>query len=171
MNKRVKGKNYPVVECFEARIGSEDIIELILGIILMFVGFVSPVIFYLNQLNNMGNINPPSGLVQIFISMLVAFSIFGIMGLVFFINFLKPVFMILTINKRGKEKKAVVCEYLDDDSSIDDFPTQIVKLLIEDKENPIYVYYQLGTTERPYPKNAKIKIKMYRHIFRIINDK
>ena len=103
--------------------------------------------------------------------MLVAFSIFGIMGLVFFVNFLKPVFMIYTINKKGKEKKAVVCEYLDDDESIDDFPTQIVKLLIEDKENPIYVYYQLGTTERPYPKNAKIKIKMYRHMFRIIKDK
>ena len=171
MKKRVKGKDYPIIECLEARIAHEEIIELVLGVFLMFVGFISPVIFYLNQLNNMSNSNPPTGLIQIFISMLVAFSVFGIMGLVFFVNFMKPVIMIITINKKGKEKEATVLEYIDDDDSIDDFPTQVVKLLVEDKEKPIYIYYQLGTTKRPYPLNTKIKIKMYKHIFRIIEEK
>lgn len=168
--KRDPKMDYPIIECLEARIGMEEIIELILGIILTFFGFISPVICFLIEWNDLGKISPPSGLVQIFIAMFIAFSLFGIIGMIFLRSFLKQLTMLSIIKRKGKEKEAIVYEYVDDDNSVDGFPTQVVKLLVEDKKKPIFIYYQLGTTNQPYPVNSKIKIKMYRTIFKIIEE-
>ncbi len=170
--KRIKSskEKYPVIECLEARFGTEEIIELVLGVVLTFFGFISPIICFLMEWHDLGHITPPSGLIQIFIAMFIAFSLFGIIGIIFLVGFFKSFSMYLTIKKKGRVKTAVVCEYIDDDSSIDGFPNQVVKLFIEDKKRPIIVYYQLGSSKQPYAINSRIKIKMYRKIFRIIEE-
>lgn len=164
-------KNYPVIECLEARLGTEEYIELALGLVLMIFGFISPIICFLNALHNLGNVTPPIGLIEIFAAMLIFFGVFGFIGVIFFINFMKPMLMMRKIKSKGKEKDAIVYEYTDDDNYIDGVPTQVVKLLVEDKKKPIFIYYQLGKAEQPYEINSKVRIKMYRNIFRIIEEK
>lgn len=163
-------KNYPVIECLEARIGTNELIELGLGIVLTFFGFILPIICFLNALNKIGQLKPPSGLVELLGLMLLIFGVFGIVGIIFLVNFFKEVKMLNIIKKKGKVKTAIVYEYIDDDQYIDEYPTQIVKLLVEDKNRLIFIYYQLGTLDKPYEINSKIKIKVYKHIFKIIED-
>ena len=165
--KRKKTIDYPVVECLEASVGTEELIEMGLGLVLMFFGFVSPILCFLNALHNLGNISStPTGLLEILIVMLVFFSIFGIIGLIFFMDFLKPIVRMIILKFKGEEKTAIVYGYTSDNRYIDDKPTKIVKLLLEEEQK--LVYYQLGTFKRPYKRNSKIKIKTYKNMFRIL---
>ncbi|MBQ6539114.1 MAG: hypothetical protein IJL76_02430 [Bacilli bacterium] len=165
MRKTKKELNYPVLECIEASIGTGEIIELGLGLVFMFFGFISPVICFLNASNNIGKVS--TGLLEIFAIMLIFFSVFGIIGLIFFIDFLKPVIRMIILKYKGVEKTAIVFGYTSDNRYIDDKPTRIVKLLIEDEQK--LVYYQLGHFRRPYKRNSKVILRTYKNMFRIIN--
>ena len=72
----------------------------------------------------------------------------------------------IVLKFKGEEKTAVVCGYTSDNRYIDDKPTKIVKLLIEEDQK--LVYYQLGTFKRPYKRNSIIRIKTYKNMFKII---
>lgn len=170
VRKKNKNKSYPVLECLEASVGTEEYIEMILGIVFMFFGFVSPLMCFLFELKNFEDAPPPLGLFELFAGMLLLFSIFGIIGLIFFLDFLKPVVRMRILKRKGKKYDAVVCEYVDDNRYIDGAPTQVVELLIKAPRGEKIIYYQLGKADKPYEINSKIKVKMYRNIFRIIEE-
>ncbi len=168
--KKNKNTKIPVLECLEASVGTEEYIEMVLGLVFMFFGFVSPLMCFLFELKNFEETPPPLGLFELFAGMLLFFSVFGIIGLIFFLDFLKPVVRMHILKRKGKKYEALVCEYVDDNRYIDGAPTQVVKLLIKAPRGEKVIYYQLGTAEKPYEINSKVKVKMYRNIFRIIKE-
>lgn len=73
------------------------------------------------------------------------------------------------VRTRGEYITAKVFGYTNDDVLINGSPAQVVKLLVETKDGPRILLYQLGNTSRPYSMNSELKLLVYENLFIIDN--
>ena len=93
---------YPVIECKEAQITFWNVwFPMIFAVSFGFFGFVFPIVFFITT--------PDAA-----IAVLLASSLFAIIGVVAFIIGIKPVIRNHVIKRKGKEIEATVYGYMDD---------------------------------------------------------
>ena len=150
---------YPVIECKEANINFLNFyFPLIFAISFGFFGFIFPIFFVVSF--------PEAAL-----TVAVMCSIFAIIGVISFAIAIKTRIRYNMVKRKGKEIEATVYGYINDNTMINENPTQIVKLLIIGKDGPKFILYQLDDTKKPYKINSKIKLLVYKDIFLIKEDK
>jgi hypothetical protein len=71
------------------------------------------------------------------------------------------------VKKHGTVIQATVYGYMDDNVLLNDRPAQIVKLLVQTKNGPRFLLYQLGSTVKLYGVQDKIRVLVYENYFLI----
>ena len=71
------------------------------------------------------------------------------------------------VKKYGTVIQATVYGYMDDNVLLNDRPAQIVKLLVQTKNGPRFILYQLGSTVKLYGVQDKIRVLVYENYFLI----
>ncbi|WP_026836146.1 zinc ribbon domain-containing protein [Eubacterium xylanophilum] len=84
---------------------------------------------------------------------------------------LRPIIYGIVIAIKGKEMTAKVYGYIDDNVKYNDVPGQVVKLLVNTKNGPRFLLYQLNSIEKPYGINTNIRIRVYKEYIKILKDK
>ena len=141
---------YPVIECKEANIGFWSV-----GFPFIFVvafGFAS-----------IGT--------HTLIKGVSVFDVFTIIAIVAFIIGIRPIINYFILKNNGKEIDGTVYGYINDNVMINGAPAQVVKILVNTNEGPRFIMYQLASITQPYKINSKIKLKVYKNVFMILNDK
>lgn len=147
---------YPVIECHEVNLGFWNVI----------FPMIFAVAFSLSGIMTIGIISITSLLGDT--SMFNFGYIFLTIGLVALVIALIPVVRNAKMKINGKEIEATVYGYMDDNIYINNEPTQIVKLLVDTNDGKKFILYQLGQTIKPYKINSKIKLLVYKNLFKII---
>ena len=159
IDTRTADMEYPVIECKEAHIGFWTVVfPMIFAVSFGFFGLIMPIGLLFDGREKVG-------------SLILTFGLFGIIGIVAFVIAIKPIIRYFQIQIHGKEIEATVYGYMNDNVHLNDLPAQIVKLLLETKEGPRFILYQLGDVKQPYKINSKIKLKVYQDKFLIVKDK
>ena len=71
------------------------------------------------------------------------------------------------VKKHGTVIQATVYGYMDDNVLLNGRPAQIVKLLVQTKNGPRFLLYQLGSTVKLYGVQDKIRVLVYENYFLI----
>ena len=159
IDTRTADMEYPIIECKEAYVSFWNFwFPMIFAVSFGSFGLIMPIEFLLVGMENVG-------------FLVLFFGLFGIIGIVAFVIAIKPIIKYFQIQIHGKEIDATVYGYMDDNMYINDLPAQIVKLLLQTKEGPRFILYQLGDVKKPYKINSKIKLKVYQDKFLILKDK
>lgn len=96
--------------------------------------------------------------------------IFGILGVVGFVSAFKMILRYLQVKFLGKVIDAKVYGYIDDKIEGFNYHTKNVKLLIDTKDGPKFILYELEDTKRTYKVNSIVKVKMYKNIFLLLDN-
>ena len=92
---------------------------------------------------------------------------FALIGAVALWMTLRTVTRHAKVKKHGTVIQATVYGYMDDNVLLNDRPAQIVKLLVQTKNGPRFLLYQLGSTLKPYGVQDKIQVMVYENYFLI----
>lgn len=151
---------YPVIECKEANVTFWNVVfPMIFAVSFGGPGVFIPVTVFLEE-----------GIGEM-LSIILFTSIFGIIGIVAFVIAMNPIVRSLAIKSKGKEVEAIVYGYMDDNLYINGNPAQIVKLLVSTEEGNRFILYQLGDVKRPYEVNSRVKLRVYKDMFKIVKEK
>ena len=99
--------------------------------------------------------------------MLVIGLPFALIGAVALWLSLRSAMRYAKVKKRGTAIQATVYGYMDDSVLLNGKPAQIVKLLVQTKDGPRFILYQLGNTLKPYGVQDKIRVMVYQNYFLI----
>ena len=69
---------------------------------------------------------------------------------------------------KGKEITGTVYGYMDDVVSYNHRPGQVCKILVDTLKGKRFIYYSLQGTNRPYPVNEKVTLRVYKNYFMIV---
>ena len=139
---------YPTLECKNAELTFfGTVFPLIFMLAFGFFGFLFPVIFLLED-----SFEPV---------ILIACIPFAAVGIGAGVAFFRSVCRFLLVMVKGKQMTATVYGYMDDTVSYNGNNGQVVKLLIDTKRGKRFIFYPLGSTNKPYMVNSKIKIRAY----------
>ena len=162
-NERDKNEellNIPSIDCKEVNLTFFSVVfPAIFAFAFGFAGFGMPLIFMSSPAPNF-----PAPMFLFF----VPFMAVGVGAFAFMIT---PFIRLFKINRYGKEIEGTVHSYTNDNVTINGIPGQVVRILVETDEGPRYLKYQLGSTDHPYKIGSKIRLKVYKDIFRIIEKK
>ena len=92
---------------------------------------------------------------------------FALIGAVALWLTLRTVMRHAKVKKHGTVIQATVYGYMDDNVLLNDRPAQIVKLLVQTKNGPRFILYQLGSTVKLYGVQDKIRVLVYENYFLI----
>ena len=150
---------YPVIDCKEANIGFWTVwFPMIFAVTFSFFGIVFPIITILIDFSYKFPI-------------ILACSIFALVGIVSFIIGIKPLIRYLIVKTKGKLIEGTIYGYIDDGIILNGVPAQTVKILVNTNDGPKFILYQLGDIKQPYKINNKINLKVYKDIFLIDKEK
>lgn len=103
--------------------------------------------------------------------------IFLLMGIPFFVGGCVATYLIVRtllryvkVKKNGKQIKATVYGYMNDNLMLNNQPAQIAKLLVQTPNGPRFILYQLKSTLKPYGINDKIDVMVYQNYFMICKN-
>lgn len=148
---------YPVIDCKEAGIGFWNVaFPMIFAVGFGFFGFIFPLLFIFSGDED-------------WLMVCLFCSIFAIVGVVSFVVAILPIIRTIIIKTKGHEIEATVYGYMDDNMLLNERPAQIVKLLVQTKDGPRFILYQLSDTKQPYQINSKIKLLAYKDKFLIVH--
>lgn len=150
---------YPVIDCKEAKLALYHFFVLIAAVGFGYIGF--PTFFSLFKTDDLS---------VVVLGLIITLPFLGVSVFCFYIFFRDTIRSII-VNFFGKEINATVFGYMDDVILVNGFPTQIVKLLVTTNDGPKFILYQLGDSIQPFKINSKIKLKVYKDIFLIVNKK
>ena len=74
----------------------------------------------------------------------------------------------ILVSSKGKEITGVVYGYMDDVVSFNHRPGQVCKILVDTLKGKRFIYYSLQGTNKPYPVNGKVRLKVYKNYFMIV---
>jgi hypothetical protein len=72
------------------------------------------------------------------------------------------------VSLKGKEITGTVYGYMDDVVSYNRRPGQVCKILVDTLKGKRFIYYSLQGTNRPYPVNEKVTLRVYKNYFMIV---
>ena len=97
---------------------------------------------------------------------------FGLIAIIATIIVLRTIIRVINVNLNGKEIIGTVIGYRDDNSMlINGVPATTCEILINLNMEKVVLLYQTGTTKMPYPINSKIKVKVYKDLFKVCKNK
>ena len=99
----------------------------------------------------------------------IFFLPFAVVGIGATIIVVYSLFKYILVSLKGKEITGVVYGYMDDVVNYNHRPGQVCKILVDTLKGKRFIYYSLQGTNKPYPINEKIRLKVYKSYFRIIN--
>ena len=150
-------KDIPTIECKEVVISFWTILfPGIFAFAFGFAGFGMPFIF----LNSPGGDFGPA--------MILFFIPFMAVSVGAFVFLITPFVRLFKVHFFGREIEGTVHSYCNDVVNFNDVPGQTVRILLDTDEGPRYIKYQLGGINHPYEIDSKIKLKVYKNIFRIV---
>ena len=153
---------YPVLECKEAGISFWDLaFPAIFAFSFGFAGIFSALILA----------DLPSELGRNDQWMRVFPLPFAIIGNIAFIIPVVTIVRYLLVSLKGKEIVGTVYGYMDDTIAYNGVNGQVVKILIDTREGKRFIFYRLGHTKKTLPLNGKVRIKVYKNLFRILPEK
>ena len=159
--------DYPIIECKEATIGFwTTVFPLVFAITFGGIGCVLPIIM----------INFPDffaeGMSGDDLKIITFFCIpFGVIGLIATVIAIRPIIRYFVLKNRGKQIKATVCGYINDNVLLNGHPAQVVKLIADTTAGKRYLMYQLGRADHPYGINTELDLLVYKDYFLIIRKK
>lgn len=146
LDSSMANMEYPVIDCKEVLAISYDIrFMLMMGIPFTFIGAA---MVFLDLMYWKTMLTAIIG---------VPFMLFGV-GL-----WISPLFVlsrVIFMKIFGRKIQAKVYGYLEDDMTINNRPAQIVKLLVQTKDGPKFLLYQLSLTSKPYGKGSTVNLKV-----------
>ena len=72
------------------------------------------------------------------------------------------------VSLKGKEITGTVYGYMDDVVNYNHRPGQVCKILVDTLKGKRFIYYSLQGTNRPYPVNEKVTLRVYKNYFMIV---
>ena len=152
--------DYPVMDCKPASLNFWKVgFPLIFGVAFSIEPLISLSMSGINdEFTNMIGINPFMIISIPFL--LISIISFGIAGM-FISRYLK-------VKKYGTDTFATVYGYMQGGVYINGVPTYQIKLLVDTDDGPKFILYNLMQTIKPYGVNTKIKIRMYKNLFLIM---
>ena len=149
---------YPVIECKEANVGFWNVVfPMIFAFMFGIFGFLFPFAFAVDG--------------ELDFIVFVFLIPFGLVSVGAFIVGIRPLIRYIIVRLKGKEIDATVYGYMSDIYNINERPSKMAKLLINTSDGPRFVLYSLGSTVKPYKVNSRIKLKAYKNIFLIEQEK
>lgn len=147
---------YPVLECKEATMNFWTVCFPMIFAVAFGIGGLIPIIISL--------VGYESG-VALIVGMPFMLISFG--ALIFVI---RTVSRYMKVKRHGQTIRATVYGYMDDHVLLNNRPAQIVKLLIQTRNGPRFIMYQLGSTLKPYKINDRIDVMVYGKYFLICKE-
>ncbi len=153
---------YPIIDCKEANIGFWTVaFPGLFAFIFGGFGLFMPLIFY--------GSDPYMDFSEK--AMMAMFAvIFGGIGITAFIIMIRPIVNWIFIKIKGKKITGTVYGYVNDSVVMNGEPAQIAKILVQTKNGPHFLFYQLGHPNKPYRINKQITLLMYKNKFLIAKD-
>lgn len=149
---------YPVIECKEVNIVNPVFLVFFIFIfIFIMFGAIFPIIIF-NRFSSFSSFS------------IVMFLPFIIISIFILSIVLSPIIRYIKVKTKGKEINATVYGYMNDEYSQSSNGNQIVKLKVDTNEGPKFILYQMGHSQKLYKINSKIKLKVYKDLFMILND-
>lgn len=99
----------------------------------------------------------------------IFFLPFAVVGIGATVIVVYSLFKYILVSLKGKEINGVVYGYMDDVVNYNHRPGQVCKILVDTLKGKRFIYYSLQGTNKPYPINEKVRLKVYKSYFRIIN--
>ncbi len=147
---------YEVLQAHNAKLTFfGTVFPMIFAFMFSFVGFGMPILFT-NQIES-------SKFTNLFF---VPFMAIGI-GAMFF--FVRSVMRFMRVTFWGKDIEGTVYGYMDDTIAYNGINGQIVKLLIQTKDGPKFIFLKTHGTNKPYPVNKKVPLRVHGNCFLVQN--
>ncbi|MBQ9573129.1 MAG: hypothetical protein IJR22_07055 [Acidaminococcaceae bacterium] len=96
------------------------------------------------------------------------FFIFAVVGVGATVIVIYSLYKYVLVSLKGKEITGIVYGYMDDVINYNHRPGQVCKILVETLKGKRFIYYSLQGTNKPYPINEKVRLKVYKNYFRIV---
>ena len=98
----------------------------------------------------------------------IFFLPFAVVGIGATVIVIYSLYKYILVSLKGKEITGVVYGYMDDVVNYNHRPGQVCKILVDTLKGKRFIYYSLQGTNKPYPINEKIRLKVYKNYFRIV---
>ena len=98
----------------------------------------------------------------------IFFFIFAAVGIGATVIVIYSLYKYILVSLKGKEITGVVYGYMDDVVNYNHRPGQVCKILVDTMKGKRFIYYSLQGTNKPYPINEKVRLKVYKNYFRIV---
>ncbi|MBP0987427.1 MAG: hypothetical protein J6S92_04030, partial [Oscillospiraceae bacterium] len=96
--------------------------------------------------------------------------IFLVIGVAAAVIAIRNTIIVCSNKSKGKVVKGTVYGYMDDTISYNNVNGQQVKLLIDTQDGKRFLLIPLATTEKPYPVNSTVNVRVYRNTAYILDD-
>ena len=98
----------------------------------------------------------------------IFFLPFAVVGFGATVILIYSLYKYVLVSLKGKETTGIVYGYMDDVVNYNHRPGQVCKILVDTLKGKRFIYYSLQGTNRPYPVNEKVTLKVYKNYFRIV---
>ena len=98
----------------------------------------------------------------------IFFFIFAVVGIGATVIVIYSLYKYVLVSLKGKEITGIVYGYMDDVVNYNHQPGQVCKILVDTLKGKRFIYYSLQGTNKPYPINETIRLKVYKNYFRIV---
>ncbi|MDE6531689.1 MAG: hypothetical protein K2K96_13105 [Lachnospiraceae bacterium] len=82
----------------------------------------------------------------------------------------KFLYRYIMTSKAGKEIQGIVYGYANSNYTVNNQNTKTVKILIQTDSGPRYIFYDTQDFKKSYSVNGKVRLKVWKHCFLIIED-
>ncbi len=148
--------DYPELGCKEAHLDFWGTwFPLIFALSFGFFGFIFPLIF--------------SAFGEADLMVRLICLPFALISIGAFAILIKNIAMYLSVILFGKEIEGKVYGYADDTVLYNDIPGQVCKLLVTTATGKRFIMYQLKSTNKPYPINTTVTLKVYKDRFLVFD--
>lgn len=151
--------DYPEYKCKSVKLSIFNVgISAIFAVIFGFFGVLLPIVFDGIPLEN-GNVS--------MIVMCLPIMLVGITAFALCFNFL---YRYIMTSKAGKEIQGIVYGYANSSYTVNNQTNKLVKILIQTDSGPRYIFYDTQDIKKAYNVNGKVRLKVWKHCFLIIED-
>lgn len=151
--------DYPEYKCKSAKLTFLNVgFSAIFAVAFGFFGVLLPMVF--------DGVPGKNGKLSMIV-MCMPFALIGIIAFVLCFNFL---YRYIMTSMAGKEIQGIVYGYANSNYTVNNQNTKTVKILIQTDSGPRYIFYDTQDFKKAYSVNEKVRLKVWKHYFLIIED-
>ena len=151
--------DYPEYKCKSAKLNFFNVgFSAIFALTFGFFGILLPIVF--------DGVPGRNGT----LSMVVMCIPFALIGIIAFALCFKFLYRYIMTSIAGKEIQGIVYGYANSSYTVNNQHTKTVKILIQTDSGPRYIFYDTQDFKKAYSVNEKVRLKVWKHCFLIIED-